>query len=52
MKEKCQAKSIYSQLQSYTHPLDESNRRLWSVMTMAAKDIEAMCNEKGEEWAG
>lgn len=40
------------QVHIYTHPLDESNRRLWSIMAMAAKDIEAMCNEKGAEWAG
>lgn len=52
MKEEYQTKSIYLQLQNYTHPLDEPTRHLWSIMSMAAKDIEAMCNEKAAEWAG
>lgn len=52
MKEECQAKSIYFMQHNYTHPLDESNRRLWSIMVLAAKDIEAMTDEKGAEWSG
>lgn len=48
----CSPQSIYLQLRNYTHPLDEVNRRLWSIMSMAAKDIEAMTDEKGAEWAG
>lgn len=33
------------------HPLDGATANLIRTMTMAAKDVEAMCNEKGEEWA-
>lgn len=40
------------QVHTYTHPLDESNCRLWSIMCMAARDIEAMCDEKAAEWMG
>lgn len=43
---KCSSQSIYLQLRNYTHPLDESNRRLWEVMALAAKDIDRM-NEEG-----
>lgn len=44
------ASSIYFIRHQEKHPLDEANLRLWSIMTMAAQDIEDMCNEKGEEW--
>ena len=37
---------------TYTHPLDEATHQLWSIMVLAAKDIEAMCDEKGAEWSG
>lgn len=47
---KCSSQSIYLQLQNYTHPLDASTARLWSIMVMAAKDIEAMADEKAAEW--
>lgn len=50
MKEECQAKCIYFVQHDYTHPLDEANRHLWSIMAMAAKDIEAMSDEKAVEW--
>lgn len=46
------SQSIYLASGHYTHPLDASTARLWSVMAMAARDIEDMCNEKGAEWAG
>lgn len=52
MKEECQAKSIYFIRHRGRHPLDEANRRLWNIMALAAKDIEAMCDEKGAEWSG
>lgn len=35
---------------TYTHPLDEATHQLWSIMVLAAKDIEAMTDEKGAEW--
>lgn len=37
---------------TYTHPLDEATHQLWNIMVLAAKDIEAMCNEKAAEWSG
>lgn len=50
MKEKCQAKVYTCSCRTTPTPLDASTRRLWSIMAMAAKDIEDMCNEKGAEW--
>lgn len=38
------------QVHTYTHPLDASTRQLWNIMALAAKDIEAMTDEKGAEW--
>lgn len=37
---------------STPHPLDGATAHLIRIMSMAAKDIEDMCNEKGAEWAG
>lgn len=45
------ASSIYFIRCNYTHPLDEANRHLWSIMCMAAHDIEAMADEKAAEWS-
>ena len=52
MNQNTAALSIYSARGNYKHPLDESNRRLWSIMCMAARDIEAMTDEKAAEGAG
>lgn len=52
MKEEYQVKSIYFIRHPARHPLDEANRRLWSIMVLAARDIEAMCDEKAAEGAG
>lgn len=46
------SQSIYLASGHYTHPLDASTRRLWSIMVLAARDIEAMTDEKGAEWSG
>lgn len=46
------SQSIYLASGHSTHPLDASTRRLLSIMCMAARDIEAMCDEKGAEWSG
>lgn len=40
------------QVHTYTHPLDASTARLWSIIVLAARDIEAMCDEKAAEGAG
>lgn len=37
---------------STPHPLDGATAHLIRIMSMAAKDIEDMRNEKGAEWAG
>ena len=37
---------------SYTHPLDGATAHLIRIMTLAAQDIEDMCNEKAAEGAG
>lgn len=37
---------------STPHPLDGATAHLIRIMTMAAKDIEAMTDEKAAEWAG
>lgn len=39
------------QVHTYTHPLDAPTRQLWNILCMAAKDIEAMTDEKGAEWS-
>lgn len=43
---------IQNNQDTYTHPLHGATARLIRIMTMAAKDIEAMADEKGAEWAG
>lgn len=52
MSQNVSLESIYLASGHSTHPLDASTRRLWSIMCMAAQDIEAMCNEKAAEGAG
>ena len=42
---------IQNNQNTYTHPLDGATHQLWSIMCMAARDFEAMCDEKGAEWA-
>ena len=43
---------IQNNQDNYTHPLHGATVQLIRIMTMAAKDIEDMCNEKGAEWSG
>lgn len=41
---------IQNNQDTYTHPLDGATHQLWSIMVLAAKDIEAMADEKAAEW--
>lgn len=43
---------IQNDQNTYTHPLDGATHQLWNIMCMAARDIEAMCDEKAAEGAG
>lgn len=52
MNQNAAASSIYFIRHRGRHPLDEANRRLWNIMALAAKDIEAMADEKAAEWPG
>lgn len=38
--------------ETHAHPLDGATAHLIRIMTMAAKDIDAMADEKGAEWSG
>lgn len=43
---------IQNNQDTYTHPLDGATRRLRDMLYLAARDIAAMCDEKGAEWSG
>lgn len=50
MNQKIQEMYIQNKDHLYTHPLHGATAHLIRIMTMAAKDIEDMCNEKAAEW--
>lgn len=43
---------IQNYQETHAHPLDGATAHLIHIISMAAKDIEAMCNEKAAEWSG